>query len=118
MHAIIWILEFMNFVLFLIKFIKFKQRIKFKKFELHNYAADHTQLTEPGTRPHTDAWYCRRDHIALTVPCSKPADAEMKWSEMAVQPLSSDVRQASWTLDVGHSTDIWNKSIGIQRHIL
>ena len=30
-------LEFMNFVLFLIKFIQFKQRIKFKKFELHNY---------------------------------------------------------------------------------
>jgi len=29
----------MNFMLFLIKFIKFKQRIKFKKFELHNYGA-------------------------------------------------------------------------------
>jgi len=27
----------MNFMLFLIKFIEFKQRIKFKKFELHNY---------------------------------------------------------------------------------
>ena len=39
MHAIICIIEFMNFLLFLIKFIKFKQRIKFKKFELHNYAA-------------------------------------------------------------------------------
>ena len=37
MHAIICILECMNFSLFLIKFIKFKQRIKFKKFELHNY---------------------------------------------------------------------------------
>jgi len=37
MHAIIWFLEFMNYVLFLIKFIKFKQRIKFKKFELQNY---------------------------------------------------------------------------------
>jgi len=37
MHAIICILEFMNFMLFIIKFIKFKQRIKFKKFELHNY---------------------------------------------------------------------------------
>jgi len=40
MHAIICTLEFMNFVLFLIKFIKFKQRIKFKKFELHNYVVD------------------------------------------------------------------------------
>jgi len=37
MHTIICILELMNFMLFLIKFIKFKQRIKFKKFELHNY---------------------------------------------------------------------------------
>jgi len=37
MHAIICILELMNFMLFLIKFIEFKQRIKFKKFELHNY---------------------------------------------------------------------------------
>ena len=37
MHAIICILEFMNFMLFLIKLIKFKQRIKFKQFELHNY---------------------------------------------------------------------------------
>jgi len=27
----------MNFMLFLIKFIKFKHRMKFKKFELHNY---------------------------------------------------------------------------------
>jgi len=25
---------------FLIKFIKFKQRMKFKKFELHNYVVD------------------------------------------------------------------------------
>jgi len=40
MHAIICTLEFMNFMLFLIKFIKFKQRIKFKKFELHNYVVD------------------------------------------------------------------------------
>jgi len=39
MHAIICILELMNFMLFLIKFIKFKQRLKFKKFELHDYAA-------------------------------------------------------------------------------
>jgi len=37
MHAIICIHEFMNFMLFLIKFIKFRQRLKFKKFELHNY---------------------------------------------------------------------------------
>ena len=37
MRAIICNIEFMNFVLFLIKFIKFKHRIKFKKFELHNY---------------------------------------------------------------------------------
>jgi len=48
MHATICILEFMNFMLFLIKFIEFKQRIKFKKFELHNYAWCHTVLpTEP-----------------------------------------------------------------------
>ena len=40
MHAVICTLEFMNFMLFLIKFIKFKQRIKFKKFELHNYVVD------------------------------------------------------------------------------
>jgi len=39
MHEIICVLESVNFMLFLIKFIKFKQRIKFKKFELHNYAA-------------------------------------------------------------------------------
>jgi len=38
MQAIICILEFMNFMLFLIKFVNFKQRIKYKKFELHNYA--------------------------------------------------------------------------------
>ena len=37
MHAIICIHEFMNFMLFLIKFIKFRQRLKFKNFELHNY---------------------------------------------------------------------------------
>ena len=37
MHAIICNLEFMNFMLFLIKFVKFKQRIKLTKFELHNY---------------------------------------------------------------------------------
>jgi len=39
MHAIICVLESVNFMLFLIKFIKFRQRIKFKKFELHKYAA-------------------------------------------------------------------------------
>ena len=31
----------MNFMLFLMKFIKFKQRIKFKKFQLHNYGFRH-----------------------------------------------------------------------------
>ena len=41
MHAIICILEFVNFMLFLIKFIKFKQRTEFKKFELHNYGWVH-----------------------------------------------------------------------------
>ena len=40
MHAIFCVLESVNFMLFLIKFIKFKQRIKFKKFELHNYVVD------------------------------------------------------------------------------
>jgi len=40
MHAIICILEFMNFMLFLTKFIKFKQRIESKKFELHNYGSN------------------------------------------------------------------------------
>jgi len=39
MHAITCILEFMNFMLFSMKFIKFEQKIKFKKFELHNYGA-------------------------------------------------------------------------------
>jgi len=34
MYAIICIFDFMNFI----KFIKFKPIIKFKKFELHNYA--------------------------------------------------------------------------------
>jgi len=37
MYAIICIFDFMNFMPFLIKFIKFKPLIKFKKFELHNY---------------------------------------------------------------------------------
>jgi len=41
----------MNFMLFLIKFIKFKQRIKFKKFELHNYAvAMHRNVRDVWTR--------------------------------------------------------------------
>jgi len=31
-------LNFMNFILFQLKFIKFKSKIKFIKFELHNYA--------------------------------------------------------------------------------
>jgi len=44
MHAIICILEFMNFLLFLIKFIKFKQKIKFKKFELHNYDTNYEDM--------------------------------------------------------------------------
>jgi len=44
MHAIICILEFMNFLLFLIKFIKVKQRIKFKKFELHNYDTNYEDM--------------------------------------------------------------------------
>jgi len=39
MDAVICILEFMNFMLCFKKFMKFKQRIKFKKFELHNYGA-------------------------------------------------------------------------------
>jgi len=31
------LLNFMNFILFQLKFIKFKSEIKFIKFELHNY---------------------------------------------------------------------------------
>jgi len=37
MYAIICIFDFMNFMSFIIKFIKFKPIIKFKKLELHNY---------------------------------------------------------------------------------
>ena len=37
MYAIICIFDFTNFMSFIIKFIKFKPIIKFKKFELHNY---------------------------------------------------------------------------------
>ena len=36
LHAIICFFDFLNFMLFLIKFINFKPIIKFKKFELHN----------------------------------------------------------------------------------
>jgi len=39
MYAIICIFDFMNFMSFIIKFIKFKPIIKFKKFELHNNTA-------------------------------------------------------------------------------
>jgi len=44
--AIICIFDFINFMSFIIKFIKFKPIIKFKKFELHNYGVDcaHDQL--------------------------------------------------------------------------
>ena len=35
-HAITCIFDFMNFVLVILKFIKLKPIIKFKKFELHN----------------------------------------------------------------------------------
>jgi len=38
------VLEFMNFMLFLIKSIEFKQRIKFKKFELQNYGRNLTDV--------------------------------------------------------------------------
>ena len=37
MYAIICIFDFMNFISFIIKFIKFKPIIKFRKFELHHY---------------------------------------------------------------------------------
>jgi len=43
----------MNFISFIIKFIKFKPIIKFKKFELHNYAVwvmDSGCLREPCIR--------------------------------------------------------------------
>jgi len=36
MHAIICLFDFINFMLFIMKFIKFKPIIKFKKFECHN----------------------------------------------------------------------------------
>ena len=36
LHAIICFFDFLNFMLFIIKFINFKPIIKFKKFELHN----------------------------------------------------------------------------------
>jgi len=39
MYAIICIFDFMNFTSFIIKFIKFKPIIKFKKFELHSYGS-------------------------------------------------------------------------------
>jgi len=45
MHAIIWILEFMNFMLFLIKFIKFKQRIKLKKVRTSQLWSKHCTLS-------------------------------------------------------------------------
>jgi len=32
--------SFMNFIVFQLKFIKFKPKIKFVKFELHNHAAE------------------------------------------------------------------------------
>jgi len=38
MHAIICIFDFMNLMLFIIKFTKLKPIAKFNKFELHNYA--------------------------------------------------------------------------------
>jgi len=34
---VICIFDFMNFISFIIKFIKFKPIIKFRKFELHHY---------------------------------------------------------------------------------
>ena len=40
MYAIICIFDFTNFMSFIIKFIKFKPIIKFKKFELHNYGGN------------------------------------------------------------------------------
>jgi len=42
------ILKFMNFVLFHLKFIKFKLKIKFMQFELHNYG-----FTYPDIRYYT-----------------------------------------------------------------
>jgi len=43
MHTIrpICIFDFMFFRLSIIKFINFKPIVKFKKFELHNYGAEH-----------------------------------------------------------------------------
>jgi len=37
MHAVTWIFDFMNFMIVLIKSIKFKPVIKFEKLALHNY---------------------------------------------------------------------------------
>jgi len=37
MHAIICIFDFMNSMLFTIKFVKFKPILNFTKFGLHNY---------------------------------------------------------------------------------
>jgi len=38
MLAITCVFDFLNFVSFILKFIKFKPIIKFKKFELHNHS--------------------------------------------------------------------------------
>jgi len=38
MLAITCVFDFLNFVSFILKFIKFKPIIKFTKFELHNYS--------------------------------------------------------------------------------
>ena len=38
MLAFTCVFDFLNFVSFILKFIKFKPIIKFKKFELHNYS--------------------------------------------------------------------------------
>ena len=37
MHAIICTFDFMNFILYITKFVKLKPIIKFRKFEFHSY---------------------------------------------------------------------------------
>jgi len=52
MHAIICIFDFMNFMLFIIKFMKFKPIIQFEKFELQKLGTGTVGQTGRQTAPY------------------------------------------------------------------
>ena len=69
MHAIVCIFDFMNSVLSVMQFIKFRPMIKFKKLELHNYGqntSSHAPINGSAAGRSRMAVHCRLRRSILT----------------------------------------------------